>query len=607
LSFMARCPMGVNTGRRMLQEHRHNDGLDDELIPEDDSPEILAAKIRALRPVAKRIAASLYSKMIVGVATDYKLAKPSFFRGADLDFYDDATRCLRKAGYRTVVDVNPAHISVGRKTPVLLRLLPPPDGQSWVAIYRLQPAATRRRFFWRWWLMLTSKGPSRTNWDFVEIDTALSDGGFFKTIIASSLVFDLCPDCRPEILSGDVRPEDAVRRHGERLQAFLETHPELKVVPLGELDAYAASQERQEVLKRRWRRSIGGVTQEELRRLTKDNFPYIADSVLCEMRRLLAGRPEEEEADELLIDWETLAGPYWSGGITPIIAELLRMEILTRGLGDQIREGLLTVQGHEKFLSCFSCLLRACMVELRQNLWPEIVARYLEDYMGKWQKLRALELPLHDFERVAPNLRLSYRPKQDPMKGFPLAEPSPNLLCREDVPGYWNSLVIESPEGPWEVSRSMLAHWGKTSAEIFNIALQNQRLREWLLIELLEKAPFPCWRIKPQNKDLVNGVLLLKDKPELLGKCGAFLVIGPGEMLLAKVRSQSVMEAKAELEDFYRFAQRRFFPGMVRFPLHPLWVSTERVEQVPEKRAGVHLLRGLPQGLVNRLRELSGN
>jgi hypothetical protein len=599
--------MDVNTGLRMLQEHRLDDGQDDESIPEDDSPEILAAKVRALRPVAKRIAASLYRKMIVGVAADYKLAKPPFFRGADLDFYDDATRCLRRAGYRAVVDVNPVHISGGRKVPVLLRLLPPPDGQSWVAVYRLQPAATRRHFPLRWWWRLTSKVPSRTSWDFVEIDTALSDGGFFKTIIASALIFDLCPHCRPEILSGDVRPEEAVRRHDERLRAFLETHPELKVLPLSDLDAYAASQERQEVLKRTWRRSIGGVTQEELRRLTKENFPYIADAVQCEMRRLLAGKPEEDETDELMIDWETLARPYWSVGITPVIAELLRTEILKRGLGDQIREGLLTVQGHEEFLSCFSCLLRACMVELRQDLWPEIVARYLEDYLEKWQKLLALELPLRDFERVAPNLSMSYCPKQDPMKGFPRAEPSPNLLCREDVPGYWNSFVIESPKGPWEVSRSMLAHWGKTSAEVFNIALQNQRFREWFLIEPLEKAPFPCWRIKSRNKDLVNGVLLLKDKPELLGKCGAFLVIGPSEMLLATVRSQSVAEAKAELEDFYRFAQRRFFPGMIRFALHPLWVSSERLEQVPEKSAGVHLLRGLPQGLVTRLRELSGD
>ncbi len=194
----------------------------------------------------------------------YVRAEAGKFRHLDLRFYDRTAQDLTGRGFRKLADVEDLTIT---ETPgtvlsaILVRTMLSRDGTVMCALYHPHI----RSFMLRTLLWLFRKLPGKVT----DMETECTDGSFVVTTnAASAAAFD-----SPELISSEylpikTAPLEVYARHTERVATHLAARPGVQARIIASHDELIASQNRMNAIKAAFRGELGGVTREELERLS---------------------------------------------------------------------------------------------------------------------------------------------------------------------------------------------------------------------------------------------------------------------------------------------------------------------------------------------------
>ena len=186
------------------------------------------------------------------------------FPHLDLRFYDRTTRLLGSNGFRTLADIEDTTITNtpnGVLMPVLVRTMLSRDGTVMSALYHPRI----KRLGLRLLLWLLRKLPGKV----VDMETEFSDGSFVVTSNAEAAA----AIALPALVSAAYLPSRATalavhHRHAARVAAHLAARPGVAPKSIATQAELIASQNRMNAIKAAYRGEVGGVTREELERLS---------------------------------------------------------------------------------------------------------------------------------------------------------------------------------------------------------------------------------------------------------------------------------------------------------------------------------------------------
>lgn len=194
----------------------------------------------------------------------YVQARAENFRHLDLGFYDRTARLLATKGFRPLADVEDKTITEAPGTvlsAILVRTMLSRDGTVMVALYH-----PHIRSIWlRLTLWLLRKLPAKVT----DMETECSDGSFVVTSnAASAAAIENPPIIATEYLAAGAPPLEVHARHVVRLAEHLASRPGVTARVIASHDELVASQNRMNALKAAYRGELGGITREELERLS---------------------------------------------------------------------------------------------------------------------------------------------------------------------------------------------------------------------------------------------------------------------------------------------------------------------------------------------------
>ncbi|HEU5284022.1 MAG TPA: tetratricopeptide repeat protein [Burkholderiales bacterium] len=216
---------------------------------------------------------------------EYATAELRDYRHLDRRFYERSRTALEKLGFRWVADREPLHNTRITGTRVLMRFMLSDDRRTGAAIYQVQA----KRPVWYQYLLLRLLRHWVPDQRVIEMETEFADGCFCVTNnLGGGHGFLSPPEIDMEQLGRNASAEQLLECHATRVRSYKAQHGPMTEVAFRGLDDVLASQARQLELKRRFRRSIGGVTDAELRSLTGAFYAKIAPFVREELARRLA-------------------------------------------------------------------------------------------------------------------------------------------------------------------------------------------------------------------------------------------------------------------------------------------------------------------------------
>ncbi len=206
---------------------------------------------------------------------EYAAADPKDFRRLDLRFYDRFKQALEKQGFRHLEDQEDLTISRAMKVRTMARIMVSEDGAIGAGCYHYLPGFFLQLLNWAW-------GGFRV----FDLDTALTDGNYLMTTTAPGIAAALSS---PPQIQGEYLPKGTdimvvLKRHRERLQSYLEAHPDVKPVVIRSVQDIRDLSSRVNNIKAAYRNQLGGVTREELSKLSKYNTQDQLDEIHQEIQ-----------------------------------------------------------------------------------------------------------------------------------------------------------------------------------------------------------------------------------------------------------------------------------------------------------------------------------
>lgn len=211
---------------------------------------------------------------------DYQLVSASAFKHLDLAFYERTTALFVKQGFRVLADVEDKTITNTPGTvlmPVMVRALISKDGTVMCSLYhpRIGPLIPRLL------LWVLRKLPGKV----VDMETEFSDGSFVATSNATgAAAMELPALISAEYLPMNTTPFAVQQRHTQRVTEHLAQRPGVTARVITTHTELLASQNRMNALKAAHRGEIGGVTRDELDKLSIFG-PKLAGDVHTEIVR----------------------------------------------------------------------------------------------------------------------------------------------------------------------------------------------------------------------------------------------------------------------------------------------------------------------------------
>lgn len=246
----------------------------EEFVP--DSPEDMAAV-----SIAWQI-----RQMAQEAEPDYVPTDPSEYPAHQRKFAAAAHGKLTALGFEKLGDFDPVHLSVTLARKQMLSLYASADGHVTAAVFSLKP---------KWpgflgWLVMLVKGQYRAS-NLVELETAFSDGTVISTNNAGGInPYGQGPHFLQEKLPPGTAPAALLERHLARVTSHAALHPRYGIREIRTIDEVSRQQAEQVLAKNAYRRSIGFVSDEELRAMMGEQYDKFAPRVR-EKLKLMADEP----------------------------------------------------------------------------------------------------------------------------------------------------------------------------------------------------------------------------------------------------------------------------------------------------------------------------
>lgn len=238
------------------------------------------------RRVADSIARDIH-RMVAIPPPDFRPADPADYPRSARQHCARQETALEAIGFKTLGDYEPRHLKAQLSRPTFIRFMRFGNGETVAASYLVYP---KRPDGWlRVMAMLLGqwKRPK-----VIEFQSELSDGRFVITNNTAGLdPFEAGPDFLAESFPPRTPARTLFEYHNQVLAALKANNPGLSVVSIPDFDALVASESRQQVLKSRYRRGVGLVTDAELRTVLGRQFDRYRDRI----RACLAERLAREE------------------------------------------------------------------------------------------------------------------------------------------------------------------------------------------------------------------------------------------------------------------------------------------------------------------------
>lgn len=196
-------------------------------------------------------------------------------------------KALEAAGMRHAADAEAAGMTRTLGQRVLLGLHADASGGTGVGVYALAPKWPGLIGFLR--LFVTGKWKTQR---MTECITYFDDGGYLITQYENISPFTYGDAIDIERLPRGTSVAALVARHAQRVDAYARAHPRARPVPATDLAAAEANWRRGQAIKRAYRRSIGYVSDAELRTMLGAHYDRFADKVRSKLLELAADREE---------------------------------------------------------------------------------------------------------------------------------------------------------------------------------------------------------------------------------------------------------------------------------------------------------------------------
>ena len=242
-----------------------------------DSPEDLAAVSIAWQIM----------QMAQEAPPQYEPANAADFPGHQRSHEKKATRQLAKLGFRKLGDFDPVHLAVTLARRQMLSLYVRDDGEASAAAFSLKP---------KWpgftgWVLMTLKGLYRTT-DVVELETTFLDGTTLSTNNAGDMgAFKYGPTIIQVKLARGTSAARIYEVHAQRVKEHAAAHPGIAIRKVRTFEEVSAQQARMTQAKNAYRRSIGFVSDEELRTMMGPQY----DGLSGKVREKLAAMADQAE------------------------------------------------------------------------------------------------------------------------------------------------------------------------------------------------------------------------------------------------------------------------------------------------------------------------
>jgi len=235
--------------------------------------------VKGAREILARIEASYVPEH------DYVAVRETDFGHLDLDFYRRVRAMLETEGFLFLEDCEDLTLAKAPGQPfkpVMIRVLASGDGTIMAGLYHPKPRTWWMRLLL--WLLRQKLGPT------VDMETEFSDGSFLCTSNAiGAAAMDSPALIDVEYQPAGTPPERVLARHRERVAARLARGDGVVPRRAGSIAEVRAAQNRMNGIKAAHRGKIGGITREELERLSRGNTE-LAAQVHAEVLRQNAER-----------------------------------------------------------------------------------------------------------------------------------------------------------------------------------------------------------------------------------------------------------------------------------------------------------------------------
>lgn len=178
------------------------------------------------------------------------------------------------AGLHHVADAEAAGMTPTLGQRVLLGLHADADGATCAATFVLRPKWPGVPGF----VMLLLAGKWKKH-PMTECVSHFDDDGYLITQYESISPFEYGTAVDIERLPRSTPVAALVRRHRERVAAYRQAHPQARAFPASDLAAIDANWRRGQIVKRNYRRSVGYISDAELRRLLGGHYERLAQRV----------------------------------------------------------------------------------------------------------------------------------------------------------------------------------------------------------------------------------------------------------------------------------------------------------------------------------------
>lgn len=213
------------------------------------------AALKDVLDPARKVVAD--NKVYFAEQHDYRDAVETDFAGLDVDWYQQSTAQLEAAGFRRLGDVVNATIERQANVRPVLRRMVSADGTTTAALFHL---------------VLPNK-PDKS-FRTIDLETEYTDGTFCLT----SNTADTDLTTSPPALHRNRQPAatplaDLLASHEAEKQKLLAAKPGVSCVVVTTAEDSMAAQRRQQVIKNAFRKGIGFVDPEEVRRIAEKKAP----------------------------------------------------------------------------------------------------------------------------------------------------------------------------------------------------------------------------------------------------------------------------------------------------------------------------------------------
>lgn len=214
---------------------------------------------------AANMAASIkkFTEEIYVPRHEYQPVDPRNFRHLDLHYYDSVRDALLAQGCHGLGNVENVTLKNSSNDPrTFIRSLASPGRDIALSLYQPKPKFWIRLILWIFRIKIGR---------IFDCESEFSDGTFLVTSNAAAAApMKLPPNFDSKFFPWETPFDTVLQAHRQRIQAFLTAHPGVNPIRFPTLDDVLQMQHRQQAAKAAFRKSIGFVNEEELKKLGMD-------------------------------------------------------------------------------------------------------------------------------------------------------------------------------------------------------------------------------------------------------------------------------------------------------------------------------------------------